>query len=207
MIALIFLLLVGSTFGAVTKDKQHVVIVGAGAAGIAAAKILLGHPRVEVTILEAENRIGGRIHTVDLGGVKVDLGADETSDGSDNHAFEIGTDYLNRSELEYTLFSSDRSKIDDDFNGEIFQIFSEVYPRGVNADFDSRNVRKTMGDVFLEGYNKEINKKYASEPNKLKFAKAATDCLRHFILSAEGAKSWFDPAANFGDYNELELKD
>ncbi|KAI2656219.1 L-amino-acid oxidase [Labeo rohita] len=45
-----------------TKNPQHVVIVGAGAAGLTAAKFLedAGH---KVTIIEASDRIGGRILT------------------------------------------------------------------------------------------------------------------------------------------------
>lgn len=49
--------------------KQKVVIIGAGASGLAAASRLvkLGLPADELTILEAQNRIGGRIHTLVVG--------------------------------------------------------------------------------------------------------------------------------------------
>lgn len=44
-----------------------VIIVGAGVAGVAAASRLLACGIRDVTILEAENRIGGRIFTTNLG--------------------------------------------------------------------------------------------------------------------------------------------
>ena len=45
-------------------DLPSVIIIGAGAAGIAAASRLFENGFKKVTILEAENRIGGRIHTI-----------------------------------------------------------------------------------------------------------------------------------------------
>lgn len=47
-----------------TKSECKVVIVGAGAAGISAAAQFLTEGYTNIVILEAENRIGGRIHTV-----------------------------------------------------------------------------------------------------------------------------------------------
>ena len=44
-----------------------ILIIGAGAAGIAAASRLLEKGFQNVLILEAKNRIGGRIHTVKFG--------------------------------------------------------------------------------------------------------------------------------------------
>lgn len=50
------------------------MIVGAGASGIAAATRLIGKGFTDVTILEAENRIGGRVNSVEFGGSIVDIG-------------------------------------------------------------------------------------------------------------------------------------
>uniref|UniRef100_A0A8C2JIH0 Amine oxidase n=1 Tax=Cyprinus carpio TaxID=7962 RepID=A0A8C2JIH0_CYPCA len=58
-----------------TKNPQHVIIIGAGAAGLTAAKFLedAGH---KVTIIEASDRIGGRILTHrDQEGWYAELGA------------------------------------------------------------------------------------------------------------------------------------
>lgn len=52
-----------------------VLIVGAGSAGIAAATRLLDRGFCNLTILEAENRLGGRIHSVRRGGNVLDYGA------------------------------------------------------------------------------------------------------------------------------------
>lgn len=55
-------------------DAQRIVVVGAGMAGIVAARTLVD-AGVEVTVLEARDRIGGRVFTDDSLGTPLDLGA------------------------------------------------------------------------------------------------------------------------------------
>src|SRR5262245_30111985 len=59
--------------GGVVGDPDRVIVVGAGFAGLAAANALV-NAGVEVLVLEARERIGGRAWTADVGGVPVDLG-------------------------------------------------------------------------------------------------------------------------------------
>ena len=49
------------------KERPKVIIIGAGIAGVGAGCYLTNHGFHDFVILEATNRIGGRIHTVDLG--------------------------------------------------------------------------------------------------------------------------------------------
>ncbi|GGJ22205.1 protoporphyrinogen oxidase [Streptomyces brasiliensis] len=55
--------------------KGHVVVIGAGVAGLAAAHRLLGRA-ARVTVLEASERVGGKLLPGELAGVRVDLGAE-----------------------------------------------------------------------------------------------------------------------------------
>lgn len=59
--------------GGVEGDPEHVLVVGAGWAGLTVANALR-NAGVRVTVIEGRRRIGGRARTVDLGGVPVDLG-------------------------------------------------------------------------------------------------------------------------------------
>lgn len=52
---------------------ERVIVVGAGIAGLTAAKAL-DNAGIEVVVLEARERIGGRLHTQDIAGATVDLG-------------------------------------------------------------------------------------------------------------------------------------
>jgi Flavin containing amine oxidoreductase len=58
---------------------KTVVVVGAGAAGLEAARVLLNHDsyrtgEIKVVLLEARDRVGGRMHTDRKWGVPFDLG-------------------------------------------------------------------------------------------------------------------------------------
>jgi oxygen-dependent protoporphyrinogen oxidase len=55
--------------------SEHVVVVGGGIAGLAAAHRLLGRG-ARVTVLEASDRIGGKLLTGEIAGARVDLGAE-----------------------------------------------------------------------------------------------------------------------------------
>jgi monoamine oxidase len=55
--------------------QVDVAIIGAGAAGLAAASALAAAP-LSVVVLEAQGRIGGRAHTVSLAGLPLDLGCE-----------------------------------------------------------------------------------------------------------------------------------
>ena len=77
----LLLMLAALTLTATTSKEggapdAEVLILGAGIAGIAAAKTLSEHKVTNFLILEAENRIGGRVkNTVLKSGVRVELGA------------------------------------------------------------------------------------------------------------------------------------
>ena len=58
-----------------TKQRPRVLVLGGGLAGLAAARHLLQQNNVHVTLLEAKNRLGGRLHTVmSASSIPIDLG-------------------------------------------------------------------------------------------------------------------------------------
>lgn len=60
----------------VTKNmNKKIIIIGGGAAGFAAASRLILNGFNNLVILEAEDRIGGRVHTIPYGKNVLDMGA------------------------------------------------------------------------------------------------------------------------------------
>ena len=82
-----------------------VIVIGAGLSGIAAAKEL-NDAGVNVQIIEARDRIGGRIHTVDFADTKIELGAGFVK-GSRNNKI---TQLVSQQELEIII--ADQHEID-----------------------------------------------------------------------------------------------
>jgi polyamine oxidase len=58
----------------VSGVTRRVIVVGAGMAGLVAARLLVD-AGIEVVVLEARARVGGRCFTQDIGGARVDVGA------------------------------------------------------------------------------------------------------------------------------------
>jgi monoamine oxidase len=76
----------GSAFAATSKPTRYVdvVIVGAGLAGLTAARKLKALGR-KVVVIEADNRVGGRILGIDIGGGKITEGGAEFIGETQDH--------------------------------------------------------------------------------------------------------------------------
>ncbi len=109
-------------------SSTDVVIVGAGAAGLAAAQALTSAGR-RVTILEARDRIGGRIFTLPAGspGVAIELGA-EFVHGRPPEIFKIaGPAGLKLDELQGQFWYAQNGKLGpDEFPSERSPVFERM---------------------------------------------------------------------------------
>ncbi|MBN3311130.1 spermine oxidase [Amia ocellicauda] len=75
------------------RNRQpRIVVIGAGLAGLAATKTLLENGFTDVTILEASDRIGGRVQTVQLGQATLELGATWIHGANGNPVFHLAED-------------------------------------------------------------------------------------------------------------------
>lgn len=83
------------------RDKPHVVILGAGPAGLGAAYRLSQDSKAKVTVLERQERVGGNAASFEVSGVRVDFGSHRLHPASEPHLLEdirslLGDDLLTR---------------------------------------------------------------------------------------------------------------
>ncbi|KAF2889025.1 hypothetical protein ILUMI_17148 [Ignelater luminosus] len=176
-----------------------VIIVGAGSAGIAAASKLLQNNITNVIILEAENRIGGRIYSVKFGDAFVDLGAQWCHGEKNNivHEMVMNLNLLRPGIENYDYYSSSGKILNKTFVDELYSLFLTIY-------YEDKNDNKTsLGDYIIKRYNDYVLQKYAENRQNLKLAKECLDIFMKAALSEQGAFSWFDISAN-DDYELCE---
>jgi len=73
--------------------RKKIIVVGAGMAGISAAKEICKIPSFDIKILEAAHRIGGRVLTENVGDVPVELGATFIHGTATNVIYELSKQY------------------------------------------------------------------------------------------------------------------
>lgn len=131
--------------------NPKILIIGAGASGIAAASKLYENGFTDITILEAENRIGGRINSVEFEGSIVDLGGQWVHGEVGNLVYDMvkDLDLLSPSFNTYedmTFYSSDGTVLEKTITDRLFQMAKEVLDDEENALHETG----TFGNYFIK---------------------------------------------------------
>ncbi|KAF5287615.1 hypothetical protein FQA39_LY15818 [Lamprigera yunnana] len=194
MSANIFLLLmVASILVADSGASPSVVIIGAGASGIAAATKLLENGFSDVLVLEAEDRIGGRIHSVIFGDAKVDLGAQWSHGEQNNTMYELIIDFdlLRPSHFSKYIYYSSHN-FERSIVNELFQLCKSIF-------LGQKPTRETsVGEFVTERFYQNVG-----EGCNMKLAGEILSSFRHDVLTQRGAFSWHDLSV-LNNYDRLK---
>lgn len=176
-------------------ENKKVVIIGAGFSGIAAGVKLLESGISDVVILEAENRIGGRVHSIEFGeGKKIDMGAQWVQGQAGNVIYEMTKDHVDFTSttfrFEPSCFFSNGELADQDQCMKLMAL-SEMILENVD---EMKNFNGSLGEFFDQQYEIALNSDdYKDVDRKLAYM------VRNVIESQQNgyfaSTSWFDISA------------
>ena len=141
------------------KKTYGVIVIGAGMAGLEAAN-QLDSKGIDVVVLEARDRIGGRISTYNSSGTALDLGAswihglNKNSVGFENPIYKIvSKNNINfvKTNPTVTLYNSSGYQVDDDSDdlNDKYVKFAEKYDKIIS---DDKRKKSSIQDVINKYY-------------------------------------------------------
>ncbi|KAF7382463.1 hypothetical protein HZH68_015382 [Vespula germanica] len=177
-------------------NEPKILIIGAGAAGISAAKRLLEKGLQNITILEAGDRIGGRIHTVEFANNVVELGAQWVHGERGNIVFNLAFPHklLDSSETLHDfskqIFVTPKGKIiPQERSIELLKAYYDISDRSTE---DLKNATGSYGEYFCNEFYKILKEKSFADNEE---AELFLDWMHKFDNSIQCSDTWFDVSA------------
>lgn len=187
---------------------KKIVIIGAGFSGIAAGVKLMENDYEDIVILEAEDRIGGRIHSIDYGTGKIDLGAQWVQGEKNNVIYDMTKNHFNFGktpfdDIKSTFLISNGEQVDQKKCTRLYELAYEILE---NSHSEMRKFNGSIGDFFVEHYNKKLNTvKYADVDIDL--ASMIIDNVHKEQNGFYASPSWFDVSARLNTEYEMSSGD
>ncbi|PSS24450.1 Polyamine oxidase [Actinidia chinensis var. chinensis] len=175
--------------------RSTVIIVGAGVSGISAAKVLAENGVDDIVILEASNRIGGRIRKEEFGGLSVELGGGWIAGVGGKESNPVWE--LARKSGLRTCFS--------DYSNARYNIYDrsgKIFPSGIAADSYKKAVDSAIQKLRNQEANLESDLLKLSEP--LSTPKTPIELAIDFILH-DFEMAEVEPISTYVDFGEREF--
>lgn len=132
-------------------DKR-IVIIGAGPSGVAAASRLIDNGFNNLTILEAEGRIGGRVLTVQFGEGSVEVGAQYCHGIRNNAVYNLAAAHGLLSEItfsnknnKFVAYNSNGTTVSSEKTQKLFELANRILVRDGRIAF-----KGSLGNFFME---------------------------------------------------------
>ncbi|KAK2994469.1 hypothetical protein RJ640_008837 [Escallonia rubra] len=178
-----------------SRSRCSVIIIGAGISGISAAKVLAENGVDDVMILEASDRIGGRIRKEGFGGVSVELGAGWIAGVGGKESNPVWE--LARQSGLRTCFS--------DYSNARYNIYDpsgKIFPSEEAADSYRKAVESAIRKLRAEEDNHGGDVARLSEP--LSVPKTPIELAIDFILH-DFEMAEVEPISTYVDFGEREF--
>ena len=205
------------------SSKPTVVIIGAGIAGLSAASKLHKSGQVEVCVLEASERVGGRIHTGNIGENTVEFGAGWIHGTVDNPIFDLACDlqFLHKSDLDKKWVNEDNQEkpqsvasthlqqpIDDQLIAEVWDIFDNLISETEDAPkmrSFTKDTKMSVGDYLHQGFQLYLDSCTSDTATTKKLKTNLFSFFKERECTDIGCNSLYDlNLVHFGEYVHLE---
>lgn len=179
------------------SQNPSIIIIGAGASGITAACNLISKGYKNVKILEAEDRIGGRIDSRRFNDGFIDFGAQWCSGQKGNSVYELchkdfefgSTGFYDTDGFVGLISSGARVK------KELFQKLSELRSKIEDMIDEMRESSGSIGEFFEQKYNKELeSSEYDDVDDEMR--EMVKKLWETEVNSNYASTSWYDISAN-----------
>ncbi|KAJ6641285.1 Spermine oxidase [Pseudolycoriella hygida] len=174
-----------------TSHGYRTVIVGAGLSGYSAAARLLERGVNDILVLEAENRIGGRVHTVPFHNGRIDMGAQWVHGQQNNIIYEMVGAHFPFGDSAWEN-AADMFLLSDGTARNQTQIAQLAHlAEGIMAVVYDPSYTGSFGSFFEYHYwNALNNEPYRAIPRSL--ATKVQHFYHTYTNNFFGSKSWFD---------------
>ncbi|XP_068754968.1 peroxisomal N(1)-acetyl-spermine/spermidine oxidase-like [Montipora capricornis] len=210
--------------------RPKVVVIGAGIAGLSAAAKLYQSGQVEVCVLEASDRVGGRMHTAMIGNTKVEFGATFIHGTVENPIFDLACDLqmLDKADInKSSVYGGSRVKpeirgipisyVDDELLTEVWDVFYNLITesedvakmKSWNTDVMKGASKMTVGDYLNHGFQSYLHDFCASDKKEIKAAKHSLFTLfQERECNSLGCHSLYNlNLEEFGEYYDFDGSD
>ncbi|XP_053663422.1 spermine oxidase-like [Anopheles marshallii] len=180
-------------------DNPRIIIVGAGAAGIAAASRLYQKGFKSITILEASQRFGGRIYTTPFGGGIVELGAQWCHGEEGNVVYQLASVYsgLLKSSIiadeDAVLIRSNGVRVPEAVADRLQTMAEEIIESDARDTFEG-----SLGEYFTQEYWKQLATPAFSDISR-DLAEQFLVYYHNYERGYTAYNSWFEVAASETD--------
>jgi spermine oxidase len=177
----------------VAQNKAKVVIVGAGLSGCSAFNILMNNDERDVVVLEAENRIGGRIWSIPFSNGMIDLGGQWITGERGNVIFEMvkanGSIELGQTNVEAGLdfYDSHGNKPLKVLTNYLTELGDEIL-----SDYGGMlKFNGSLGHFFLDRFWKDESVRWIHSV-KPEITYQIIDYFEYYVNNWNGSECWFD---------------
>jgi monoamine oxidase len=184
-----------------------IVIIGAGAAGISAATKLIENGFNNVIVLEAENRIGGRIHSIPYqdNDKFIDMGAQWVHGEKNNIVYEMLRNKFSFGQTGFddnymTYLLSNGSSLEQNDYRKLYELSTKI----IEASDEEDEFEGSLGDYFLKQFNEKL-KEAKYKGIDVKIVNHVIELMEREMNAFYASKSWFEISMKiYSEYDDAD---